>query len=335
GDRPVGPLGARARRIRLAHLVRERPRRDPPGLTVEPDLRTELALTSHVDFLRAASVREPDGAVLDEDGLFLYAGPHPLPVLVNGALRVEPGLEAHEVIDRARTFFVARGRGFSVYGVVGRDDDLIVAAEGAGMSAFGDPAPFMVLTDPLPPTDLPSGVRLERVTSAQQVADAAAVCADAYSVYGMPAEVAPACLTPRTMLAPDTAAVVAYDRDGPAATATAMAARGVSYLSWVGTAPRAMRRGLGEAVTRAATAAGLELGADVPALLASPMGAPVYRRMGFADVGSLASRVALDAVGRKRGTRTGSVQPSPCGTREAAMFTSHTRPSARKSATCS
>jgi hypothetical protein len=259
---------------------------------VGSDALTDLALTSHVDFLRAASLREPGGAVVEEDGLFLYAGPHPLPVLVNGALRVQHGLRAEQAIDRAKSFFAAHGRGFSVYGLAGRDDDIIEAAENAGLTAWGDPAPLMVLTGPAGPADLPSGVRLERVTTAQQVADVAAVCADAYAVYGMPADVPAACLTPRTMLAPDTAAVVAYDRDGPVATATAMAAQGVSYISWVGTAQRAMRRGLGVAVTREATAAGLDLGADVTALLASHMGAPVYRRMGFVDVGHLASRMA-------------------------------------------
>jgi hypothetical protein len=262
---------------------------------VGSDALTELALTSHVDFLRAASLREPGGAVVEEDGLFLYAGPHPLPVLVNGAIRAQPDLAAGEAIDRAKAFFAARGRGFSVYGLVGRDDDVIEAAEDAGMAAWGDPAPLMVLAGAAAPADLPPGVRMERVANAQEVADAAAVCADAYAVYGMPADVPTACLTPRTMLAPDTAAVVAYDDDGPAATATAMATQGVSYISWVGTAQRAMRRGLGDAVTRAATTAGLELGADVTALLASPMGAPVYRRMGFVDVGHLTSRMAAAA----------------------------------------
>jgi phosphoribosylcarboxyaminoimidazole (NCAIR) mutase len=77
------------------------------------------------------------------------------------------------------------------------------------------------------------------------------------------------------------------------ATASALVARDVSYIAWVGTAQRAMRRGLGDAVTRAATTAGLELGAAVTALLASPMGAPVYRRMGFDGVGHLTSRVAM------------------------------------------
>jgi hypothetical protein len=258
------------------------------------DPRTDLAHTSHINFFREASTREPGGDVRDEDGVFLYAGPHPLPVLVNGAIRLDPGLAAGEVLDRARAFFGAQGRGFSVYGLVGPDDDLIEAADAAGMVAFGDPAPLMVLEGTVPPASLPDDVRIERVATSEQASDAAAVCADAYAVYGMPGDVAAACLTPRTMLAPDTAAVVAYDADGPVATASVLVARDVSYIAWVGTVQRAMRRGLGDAVTRAATAAGLDLGGEITTLVASPMGAPVYRRMGFADVGQHASRVAMN-----------------------------------------
>lgn len=257
------------------------------------DSRTELALRSHVDFFREVSDRAPGGDAREGDGLLLYAGPHPLPVLVNGAIRTDADLEAAEVLDRARAFFGDRQRGFSIYGLVGRDDDLIEAADAAGMTSFNDPAPLMVLDGSVSAADLPDDVRIERVTTPEHVSDAAAVCADAYAVYGMPADVAPACLTPRTVLFPGLVAVVAYDPDGPVATASALVARDVSYIAWVGTAQRAMRRGLGDAVTRAATTAGLELGADVTALLASPMGAPVYRRMGFDDVGHLTSRVAM------------------------------------------
>ena len=261
---------------------------------VKLDARTELALLSHVDYFRDASRRAPGGAVHEEDGLLLYAGPHSLPLLVNGAIRVEPGLGAVEVLDRARAFFGARQRGFSIYALVGRDDDLIGAADEAGMISFGEPAPLMVLTEPLAAADVPAGVRIERATTPEQIADAAAVCADAYAVYGMPADVAPACLVPATSLVPHIAVMTAYDRDGPVATASVMATHGVGYILWVGTVQRAMKQGLGEAVTRAATAAGLGFGAQMTTLMASPMGAPVYRRMGFVDVGHLASRVAMD-----------------------------------------
>jgi hypothetical protein len=262
---------------------------------VEPDARTELALISHVDYFRDQSARAADGAVHEEDGLFLYAGPHPLPMLVNGAIRVQPGLAAHDVLDRAKEFFRARGRGFSVYGVIGRDDDLIEAADEAGMTSFGDPAPLMVVGGQPPPLEPPSDVRLRLASTPEDVADAATVCADAYAVYGMPADVAPACLTPRAMLVPGMATIVAYDADGPVATASAFVTQSVSYVAWVGTMQRAMRRGLGGAVTRAAAAAALDFGADTTVLLASPMGAPVYRRMGFVEVGHLSSRIAMDA----------------------------------------
>jgi hypothetical protein len=81
---------------------------------VERETPTELALLSHVDYFRDASRRAPGGAVQEEDGLLLYAGPHSLPLLVNGAIRVEPGLGATDVLDRAQAFFRARQRGFSV-----------------------------------------------------------------------------------------------------------------------------------------------------------------------------------------------------------------------------
>jgi hypothetical protein len=261
-----------------------------PAMELDP--RTELALLSHVDYFRDASRRGRGGAVHDDDGLVLYAGPHPLPTLVNGAVRIAPGLDAFEALERARAFFAPRHRGFSVYTLVGRDDDLAEAADEAGMTSFGDPAPLMVLSETRRPADSPDGVRIEWARTPAQVADAAAVCADAYAVYGMPADVAAACLVPATALAPHVATIVAYDEEGPAATASVMATHGVGYIAWVGTAQRAMRRGLGEAVTGAATDAGHELGARMTTLLASPMGAPVYERMGFVTVGHLASRIA-------------------------------------------
>ena len=54
----------------------------------------------------------------------------------------------------------------------------------------------------------------------------------------------------------------------------------------VATPPEHRRRGYGEAVTWAAVAEGHRLGCDHSVLQASPMGAPVYRRMGYLDLGT-------------------------------------------------
>jgi ribosomal protein S18 acetylase RimI-like enzyme len=59
----------------------------------------------------------------------------------------------------------------------------------------------------------------------------------------------------------------------------------VGYIGWVGTLPPFRRRGLGELVTRAATNAAFELGADIVALEASPMGLALYEKMGYETVG--------------------------------------------------
>jgi ribosomal protein S18 acetylase RimI-like enzyme len=59
---------------------------------------------------------------------------------------------------------------------------------------------------------------------------------------------------------------------------------GVAGIYWVGTIPAARGRGLAELCTRAAGNAGFDLGGRIAALQASPMGEPVYKRMGYFEV---------------------------------------------------
>jgi ribosomal protein S18 acetylase RimI-like enzyme len=58
----------------------------------------------------------------------------------------------------------------------------------------------------------------------------------------------------------------------------------MGYVGWVGTLPSFRRRGLGEIVTRAVTNAAFDLGADIVVLEASPMGLPLYEKMGYETV---------------------------------------------------
>lgn len=60
---------------------------------------------------------------------------------------------------------------------------------------------------------------------------------------------------------------------------------GIGYVGWVGTLPAYRRRGLGELVSRVATNAAFELGADIVALEASSMGLPLYAKIGYETVG--------------------------------------------------
>jgi len=62
----------------------------------------------------------------------------------------------------------------------------------------------------------------------------------------------------------------------------------VGGVYWVGTVPAARRRGAADAVTRHVTRAAFEQGARMVTLQASAAGEPVYRRMGYREVGRYA-----------------------------------------------
>ena len=70
----------------------------------------------------------------------------------------------------------------------------------------------------------------------------------------------------------------------PVACASAFLAAGVAGLYFVCTVPDARRRGIGAAISREALAGTLELGFDVGVLGSSPMGQPMYERLGFREV---------------------------------------------------
>jgi Acetyltransferase (GNAT) family len=58
----------------------------------------------------------------------------------------------------------------------------------------------------------------------------------------------------------------------------------VAIVGWVGTDRAYRRRGIGRAVTLAATNAAFDLGARLVALQASPMGLPIYEKLGYRTV---------------------------------------------------
>ncbi|MCZ7526361.1 MAG: GNAT family N-acetyltransferase [Acidimicrobiia bacterium] len=242
--------------------------------------RSDLNLA---EFYREQS-RRSGGTVLDEDGLVLYTSAHPLPVLVNGVLRLDARLPAETVLSRAHRFFRAHRRGFTVWIRTHADADLERAAAATGLRPMGDD-PGMVLDHRLPDADPPEGVSLRRVDDEHGAADFAAVNSAAYATYGAPLDLAPTLFArPESLVGPHLAAFVAYADGAPAAAAMTMVSHGVAGIYWVGTVPESRGRGLAELVTRAAGNAGFDRGASVAALQASTMGEPLYRRMGYVAI---------------------------------------------------
>jgi hypothetical protein len=248
-----------------------------------------LARLGHLNLLEFGreSTRWGEGRLEERDGVLLFATGSTLPVLVNGAFRLHDDVAAADVVARADEFFRTLGRGYSVMvRDSGEDDDLATACEVAGLSVFGAGGPQMVCRARLKDVPLGEGVELRTVTSADEVRDFAAVSSEAYATYGMPADVVPALISrpARFLASPNVVSVVAYLDGEPVAAAQTLLSHGIAGVYWVGTVEAARGCGLGEAVTRVVTNAAFDLGATANSLQASPMGEPIYRRMGYEEI---------------------------------------------------
>ena len=244
---------------------------------------TTLGHLNLLEFSREMSRWSESGRVEEAEGVLLCASGSAMPVFLNTAFRLHDGIDSALVLRGADAFFGALGRGYTV---MVRDDpvddDLRAACEGARFVSYSPPpgSPEMVRRARLADVE---GFDLRPVADAATVADFVAVNGDAYATYGMPPEeVAHTVSDPERLLAaPHVQSVVAYDDGSPVAAAMVLLSHGIAGVYWVGTVERARGRGFGEAVTRAVTNQAFDLGAACCTLQASPMGAPVYARMGY------------------------------------------------------
>lgn len=229
---------------------------------------------------------DPETTVLEGGGLLACAESHPHPAIANLAFRVEEDSAPEPLVARARQFFGGLGRGFCLWvrGEVAQDEDLIDAAEADGLKQIYE-MPEMVCAAPVDEPALDGGAELELVETLEHARDYWQITAEAYKSLAFPPEVFSGLTDYEGLWADDARAFVAYlEADGervPAAAAMTIVSDGVAGIYWVGAVEPARGRGLARAVTAAATNAGFELGAEFASLQASPMGAPLYRDMGY------------------------------------------------------
>jgi hypothetical protein len=152
--------------------------------------------------------------------------------------------------------------------------------------AFGDPVPEMICRRRLNEPEPPAGVVLREVTDEEGVAAFISVNGDAYSTYGMPPEVLVDLFDrPGPLLADENTVIVVAYRDGePVATALTYLSDGIAGLQWVGTVAAVRQMGLGQTVTEWATNVAFDRGATCCTLQASPMGEPLYARLGYETI---------------------------------------------------
>ena len=194
-----------------------------------------------IDYSRAATQWASKGSILQDRGALFYAGGSWIPVVGNGAFRTDTATEPHSFLAQTDAFFGRSKRGYSIkVRDNGADDDLQAACEAHGLALLGDPTPQMICHQRLDPPEIPEGVSLRAVHDEQGVADFAAVNADAYATYGMPADVFVDLFDRPQRLVADiqTAIIVAY-RGRPAGRHRAdFLSGGVASLQWVGTVAR-------------------------------------------------------------------------------------------------
>jgi len=204
----------------------------------------------------------------------------------NFVMRLAPACTplANELLDRAMAFFQERRRGFSIHVRRHIDTDLEAACEAAGMFKIGNSA-GMVLDAPLPDKPTAAAIKVKGVKDRQGAVDFAAVTVASYKSLGLPEETGKQMfVTPERMLRPHIIPVVAYDKGVPVSAAMALMSHGIAGIYWVGTVETHRRRGLAELCTRIAGNKAFARGATRVVLQASPMGEPVYQRMGYREV---------------------------------------------------
>lgn len=246
------------------------------------DSELERAHLNLVDSSRRFFELDPDAAIEAEPAWLFGAGSATHPVISNAAFRRDDIVEAEDFVERAREFFAARGRGFSIWARAGQaaDRDLIAAAEAAGFQAVYE-MPEMILSRELATESVPAGAELRRLSDAGEAPGFWEVAIEAYASNGFPPEVFAGYTEHSGLLAENIVAFIAYLDDEPASIAMTIVSHSVAGVYWVGSVERARGLGLGRAVTVAATNAGFALGAEVASLQASPMGRPIYTKLGY------------------------------------------------------
>lgn len=249
--------------------------------------REELLLLGDLNYAEALreQTRGCSGTIVEEDGIVVTLAPHPHPV-INNAIRVDARMDAAMCFDRIVNFYVPRGHGYTIVLRAAADDSDLVRAAGSEELVELLTPPAMVVEEPLEEREAPADCQLRWVEDKKRAADYRSVVAEAWQTYGVPAEATNALFAREDgLLLPHLHAVVAYLEGAPVGAAYALRSHGIAGIYWVSTVPAARGRGIGEACTRAVTNRCFAEGAGAVSLQASPMGEPIYRRMGFEEIG--------------------------------------------------
>ncbi len=199
----------------------------------------------------------------------------------NGAFLRTATDEPDRLIASAIDFFGERGLPWLLWVRENVAPSILEAGRRAGLRDVGGPPGMGLMPIPqCPPA--PTELTIEIATTRGALIEHAAVLRDG---FGMPQNVVDQLIRPGLLDEPRAAAFVGRV-DGTPVSSSLLAVSGTTAGVYNVATPEQFRgKGYGEALTWAAIAEGARRGCTHSVLQASPSGYPVYRRMGFTDIG--------------------------------------------------
>ena len=238
--------------------------------------RRQLLVRCHANSIEdyRAFARGSTGGAIEEGPGFAFISTAARDSMGNPAFVTERPRDPGALVRRAHRFFAERRAPWILIAFPGLRNALSAAAAAAGLRDEGD-FPGMVL-DPIPARTppLPVGFRVERATTPRQLE---AIERTGAKAYGMP-------YSPpdnRWLDSPALGLYLGRYRGAPASLGALIVAHSVAGIAYIGTIERFRRRGFAEAVVWRILADGRARGCDGGYLWATPMGRPVYEKMGF------------------------------------------------------
>ena len=199
----------------------------------------------------------------------------------NGAFLGAPTREPEHLVTEAIRFFGDRGLPWLLWVRDNVSPEILAAGRAAGLRDAGGPPALGIM--PIPPSPArPSGLHVEIASTPVALQDHGSMLRDG---FGMPQEFIDRLVRPGLLDDPAIAALVGRV-DGEPVSCSLLAVSGTTAGVYnVATPERFRGKGYGEALTWAVLAEGARRGCTHGVLQASDAGYPIYRRMGFIDLG--------------------------------------------------
>lgn len=199
----------------------------------------------------------------------------------NGAFLRTATHEPERLVAAAVEFFGERGLPWLLWVRENVAPNVLDAGRRAGLRDAGGP-PGMGLVSIPKSRPAPTELAIEVATTLDALAEHAAMLRDG---FGMPQDVVDQLIRPGLLDEPRAAAFVGRVHGTPVSSSLLSVSGTTAGVYNVATPEPFRGRGYGEALTWAAIAEGARRGCTHSVLQASPSGYPVYRRMGFTDLG--------------------------------------------------